>query len=238
MKDVEGIPAVPGQIAEKLQAADAKLDDLGKAVETQSAAESSPPPTAQPATSSPAATSSKVIRNGQIEFEVDSFDSALSTISKIVAEENGFVATTNSAKLDNGKVKGTVVVARSAGASGSARAQAAQDLAISSGRTSRRRMSAGSIRIWRASCSARAMEDRLLDIIKNGKGAIKDLLAAEKELAVWHRKLEQIEGQINYYNNLISLSTLSIELAERNIATAAAATEQENVNAGVETRRR
>src|SRR5205807_4780435 len=52
----------------------------------------------------------KVIRNGDIEFEVDSFDSATLTVTKIVIEEGGYIATTNSEKLTNGKVKGTLVV--------------------------------------------------------------------------------------------------------------------------------
>ena len=72
-------------------------------------------PTVQPpADSQPAPTTQaivrKVIRNGDITFEVDSFDSSTLTITKIVNEEGGYVATTNSEKLPNGKVKGTIVV--------------------------------------------------------------------------------------------------------------------------------
>ena len=52
----------------------------------------------------------KVIRNGDIEFEVDNFDSATLTVTKIVVEEGGYIATTNSEKLPNGKVKGTPVL--------------------------------------------------------------------------------------------------------------------------------
>ena len=52
----------------------------------------------------------KIIRNGQMEFEVEKFDSALAIVTKIVSEAGGYVASTNSDKLPNGKVKGTVVV--------------------------------------------------------------------------------------------------------------------------------
>jgi hypothetical protein len=78
------------------------------------------------------------------------------------------------------------------------------------------------------------MEERLIEIIKTGKGEIKDLLAAEKELANWRGKIEKIVGEINYYNAQVALSTLSIDLTERNISTAAAASEREDVNMGVE----
>ena len=69
------------------------VTDVSDAVDT------APPSSTQPI-------DHKIIRNGQIEFEVDSFDSATLTITKIVVEEHGYVATTNSEKLPNGKVKG------------------------------------------------------------------------------------------------------------------------------------
>ncbi len=78
------------------------------------------------------------------------------------------------------------------------------------------------------------MEERLLQIIKEGKGEIKDLLEAEKELGVWRTKIEEIEGEIRYYANLASLSTLTITLAEKEIRAAAGVTESERVQAGVE----
>src|SRR5260370_1637828 len=78
------------------------------------------------------------------------------------------------------------------------------------------------------------MEQRLLNIIKEGKGQIKDLLQAEKELGVWRTKIEEMEGEIRYYNNLVSLATLSIKMYEKDIRTAALVTENERVQAGSE----
>src|SRR5438045_9542249 len=52
----------------------------------------------------------KIIRSGEMEFEIDSFDSSVAILTKITLEERGFVATINSEKLANGKVRGTVVV--------------------------------------------------------------------------------------------------------------------------------
>src|SRR5204863_6640980 len=79
------------------------------------------PPAPAPATPAPAAkqppqeiapqpTTRKVIRNGQMEFEVDRFDSAFAQVSKLTTEAGGYVGTTDSEKLPNGKVKGTVSV--------------------------------------------------------------------------------------------------------------------------------
>src|SRR5687768_10557963 len=82
--------------------------------------------------------------------------------------------------------------------------------------------------------AARAMEERLIAIIKEGKGQIKDLLAAEKELGVWRTKVEQIVGEMKYYDNLVAMATLNLTLIERDIATPATAHESENVDAGIE----
>src|SRR5262249_51227742 len=58
----------------------------------------------------PAVTQRKVIRSGEIEFEIDVFDTAVDKVTKIATEERGFIATVNSEKLANGKVRGSIVV--------------------------------------------------------------------------------------------------------------------------------
>jgi glycine cleavage system regulatory protein len=188
-----------------------------------------------PATAAQApASTRKVIRTGTMEFEVDRFDSALAMITKLTQESDGYVGTTDSEKLPNGKVKGTVTVrvpperldalVMQLRGIGDLRSQKmdAQDV------TKQYTDLEGELR------AARAMEERLLDIIKTGKGEIKDLLAAEKELSVWRGKIEKIVGEMKYYDNLVSLTTLTVTLFERDIRTAALAKETETVNAGIE----
>jgi glycine cleavage system regulatory protein len=176
----------------------------------------------------------KIIRNGEMLFDVDSFDSSMMLVGKIAAEEGGFISTTDSEKLPNGKVKGSVIVRcpperldtlvlklRGLGDLESQRI-AAQDI------TKQYTDLESQLR------AAQAMEDRLLGIIKDGKGAIKDLLEAEKQLGVWREKLEALEGEIRYYNNLVSLSTLTVTLTERDIKTPYATAQSELVSMGVE----
>jgi glycine cleavage system regulatory protein len=205
----------------------------------QQAQEKPEEPKAEPTLNTPPTTAQifqrKIIRNGTMEFEVEGFDAAYMQVTKIVAEEGGFIATTNSEKLPNGKVKGTVilrvppdhldVLVLKLRALGDLRGQriSAEDI------TKQYTDLESELR------ADRAMESRLLDIIKNGKGTIKDLVEAEKQLGVWREKIEKIEGELRYYNNLVSLSTLSITLYERDIKTPTAAYETEQVNIGVET---
>ncbi|HSV15024.1 MAG TPA: DUF4349 domain-containing protein [Tepidisphaeraceae bacterium] len=194
----------------------------------------SAPQTAPPPTTTTAVDSRRIIRNGTMEFEVDSFDAAVARITQIVGESGGFVGTVDSQKLPNGKVKGTVTLrvpperldalVLSLRALGDLKSQQISAQDITKQYTD----------IQSQLTAARAMESRLLELIKSGNGAIKDLLAAEKELGVWREKIEQAEGEIRYYNNLVSLSTLSITIYERDIKTPAAATETETADVGIE----
>jgi glycine cleavage system regulatory protein len=190
----------------------------------------------QPAVQDPPAPQAerKIIRTGQVEYEIESFDSAVATISKIIAEEGGFVGTVNSDRLPNGKVRGTVVLRlapdrldilllklRGLGELKSQNIRSQDVTKQFYDLESRLR-------------AARTMEERLLKIIKEGKGEIKDLLLAEKELGEWRTKIESFEGEIRYYASQISLSTLTVTLMEKEIRSPSAVTQTERVQMAVE----
>jgi len=222
-------------LAMKTEPAAASAGEAGKAAADLP---STPPQAESKAPEQPAATPSmqrKVIRNGTMEFIVDSFDSAYMQVSAIVAEEGGYVGTTNSDKMPNGKVTGTItiriapdrldVLVLKLRALGELKGQK-----ITAEDVTKEYTDLGSeLR------AARAMEDRLLELIKDGKGSIKDLLAAEKELGDWREKIEKITGQMNYYDNLVALSTLELTITEKDIKTPALASQSETVDMGVET---
>jgi glycine cleavage system regulatory protein len=170
-----------------------------------------------------------------MEFEVDSFDSAFMTISKIVTEEGGFVAAADSDKLPNGKVKGTVTVRIPPDHLDTfvLKLRALGDL--KSQRLGSRDVSKEYTDLESELRAAKAMEERLLDMIKNAKGKVSELLEAEKELGNWRTRIEKIQGTLNYYNNLVSMATLTVTAYERDIKTPASASQTEEINTGVET---
>jgi Domain of unknown function (DUF4349)/Putative zinc-finger len=204
-------------------------------VPRQSPAKPTPPET-PPASPAPRKI---VIRSGDIEFEVQSFDSAVAAVTRLVNDtKGGFVATVNSEKLPNGKVRGSVAVRvppehldsfvldlrKELGKQGELKGLRIGSQDITKQYTdleSRLR-------------AARAMEERLLQIIKSGQGQIKDLLAAEKELGVWRTRIEEFEGELRYYQNLVSLSTLTITLYEKEIRSPYAILQTERVQMGFE----
>jgi hypothetical protein len=180
-----------------------------------------------------------VIRTGELEYEVQSFDAAVATITRLMKNiKGGFIATVNSDKLANGKVRGSVVVRvppenldelildlrTNLGKGGELKNQRLGSLDITKQYTD----------LESELKAARAMEERLLNIIKSGKGEIKDLLAAEKELGNWRTRIEKIEGELRYYANQVALSTLTITLYEKEITAPFAIIEREQVQMGIE----
>jgi glycine cleavage system regulatory protein len=188
----------------------------------------------KPPAQDPPAPQRRITRQGELEFEVDSFDSSVDKVSRIVAEEKGFVATVNSDRLPNGKVKGTIVLrvppesldrlVLKLRALGELKSQRITSEDI----TKKYYDLEGMLK------AARTMEARLIEIIKTGKGEIKDILAAEKELGVWREKIELFEGELRFYTNLISLSTLTLTLVEKDIRTPSTVTMTETVDTGIE----
>ncbi|MBV8879753.1 MAG: DUF4349 domain-containing protein [Planctomycetaceae bacterium] len=178
--------------------------------------------------------SRKIIRSGEMEFEIDSFDGAVGTLTKIAVEEAGFIATVNSEKLQNGKVRGTVVVRVPPDHLDTLLLKLRALGELKSQRIGSEDVTKHYLDLESRLRAARTMEERLIAIIKEGKGAIKDLLAAEKELGEWRTRIETMVGEINYYNNLIAHSTLTITLAEKEIRAPFGLLETERVEMGLE----
>jgi hypothetical protein len=198
-----------------------------------------PGPPSPPATAAPPVAKKIIIRSGELDFEVDSFDGSVAAVTQIVNKiHGGFVATVNSDKLPNGKVKGSVVVRVPPESLDGLVLDLRRELA-KGGELKGQRVGSEDITkkytdLESRLRAARTMETRLLEIIKSGKGEIKQLLECEKELGVWRTKIEEIEGELRYYGSLVSLSTLMIAIAEKEIRTAASITETETVSAGIE----
>jgi hypothetical protein len=182
----------------------------------------------------------KIIRTGELEFEIESFNGAVESVTKLTESvKGGFRATVNSDKLANGKMRGSVVVRmppqyvdkflddlrRELSKTGELKSQKIGSLDITK----------QYVDIESRLRGARAMEERFLNIIKTGaKGEIKDLIAAERELGIWRTKIEEMEGEIRYYAGQVALSTLTITLTEKEILAPSALVVKEHVGMRIE----
>ncbi len=187
----------------------------------------------------PIETNRKIIRTGEMDFEIDSYDVAIVNITRLIIGVKGaFISDSKSGQLKNGKLHGYVVVRmppqyldtfildlrRDLGRTGELKTQRINSQDVTKQYTD----------IESGLKAARTMEERFLQIIKTGKGEIKDLIAAENALGEWRTKIEKMEGEMRYYANQISLSTLTISLSERELQTPFALVATENVTMRIE----
>ena len=177
-----------------------------------------------------AADSRKLIRNAQLDLQVANYEVALQRLTTFASEEKGFVATQSSSKLPNGKLQGTVVV--KVGPENLDRfLQKARGLGELKNQT------LGTEDVTKAYFdtdarlrNAKRMEERLLQMLDKNTGKVSDLLQVEKELGRVREQIEQMQGELKYYDALVQYATVTISLAEKDLNEPAAFLLRETAN--------
>jgi Domain of unknown function (DUF4349)/Putative zinc-finger len=164
----------------------------------------------------------KLIRNATIELEIISFDDAVQKITGFANEEHGYVATTDSQKQANGKLRGQVVV---------------KVLPENLDRLLQRFRTLGELKnqtlgtedVTKAYLdtdarlkNARVMEQRLIDMLKTKTGKVSDLLQVEKELGRVREEIEKMQGELKYWDSQVQFATVTVSLAEKDMEEPAA----------------
>ncbi|HEX8373065.1 MAG TPA: DUF4349 domain-containing protein [Chthoniobacterales bacterium] len=180
-------------------------------------------PAQQPAEPNPGLVDArKLIRNASVELEVASFDVALDKLGTAATQAGGYVATKNSARGGNGKLRGTVVIKvlpqhldgfllelRSFGEVKN-QTLGTQDVTKEYSDTAARLR------------NAQRMEERLLEMLADAKGKISDILQVEKELGRVRESIETMQGELKLYDSLVSYATVTISLYEKDLTQPAA----------------
>ncbi len=187
-------------------------------------------PPEQPLAPAPLQPDRKLIRNATLEFEVKNFEATVETIRAITGEEQGYVATADSARGANGKLRGTIVV---------------KMLPANLDRFLLKLRALGELKNQRIGSedvtkayfdtdarlrNSRLMEQRLLDMLQKNTGKVSDLLQVEKELARVRGQIEEMQGELKYWDALVSYATVTISLYEKDLNQAAAFLLKEHAN--------
>jgi len=172
----------------------------------------------------------KLIRNAQLDLQVANYDAAVQKLTAMAAEEHGFVATQNSAKLPNGKLQGTIVIKVLP-------ENLDRFLQKARGLGELKNQTLGTDDVTKAYFdtdarlrNAKRMEERLLDMLKQNTGKVSDLLQVEKELARVREQIEQMQGELKYYDALVQYATVTVTLAEKDLNEPAAFLLKETAN--------
>jgi hypothetical protein len=164
----------------------------------------------------------KLIRNGSVELEIISFDDALQKITAFAKEERGYVATTDSQKQANGKLRGQVVVKVLP-------ENLDRFLQRIRGLGELKNQTLGTEDVTKAYFdtdarlkNARVMEQRLIDVLKTKTGKVSDLLQVEKELGRVREEIEKMQGELKYWDSQVQFATVTISLVEKDMEEPAA----------------
>jgi Domain of unknown function (DUF4349) len=198
-------PPAPQPTAEEQQSKDEN--------ELHEMASTSVPAVAAP----PALANRKLIRNAIVDLEIVSFDDALQKITAFANEDRGYIATTRSEKQANGKLKGEIVVKV-------APENLDRFLQKIRGLGELKSQTLGTEDVTKAYFdtdsrlkNARVMEQRLIDMLKKKSDDINDLLQVEKELGRVREQIEQMQGELKFWDSQVQFATVTISLAEKDM---------------------
>src|SRR2546428_396163 len=142
---------------------------------------------------------------------------ALQKITAFANEERGYVATTSSEKQANGKLKGQIIVKVLP-------ENLDRFLQKLRGLGELKNQTLGTKDITKAYFdtdarlkNARVMEQRLIDMLKKKSDDINDLLQVEKELGRVREQIEQMQGELKFFDSQVQFATVTISLAEKDM---------------------
>ena len=173
-------------------------------------------------TPAPELANRKLIRNATVELEIISFDDAVQKITAFAKEERGYVATTDSQKQANGKLRGQIVVKVLP-------ENLDRFLQKIRGLGELKNQTLGTEDVTKAYFdtdarlkNARVMEQRLIDMMKTKTGKVSDLLQVEKELGRVREEIEKMQGELKYWDSRVQFATVTISLVEKDMEEPAA----------------
>jgi len=164
----------------------------------------------------------KLIRNANVDLEVVNFDIAAQKITAFASEERGYIATSSSEKQANGKLRGEVVVKVLP-------ENLDRFLQKIRGLGELKNQTLGTEDVTKAYFdtdarlkNARVLEQRLVEMLKKKSEDINDLLQVEKELARVREQIEQMQGELKFWDSQVQFATVTISLAEKDMEEPAA----------------
>jgi glycine cleavage system regulatory protein len=159
----------------------------------------------------------KIIRTADVSLEVDAYEATSTKLLEIVAAERGFVASANTQRMANGKIQATVVVRVTPDRFDAVIGRLKELGSI-------RHQSIGSEDVTKAYvdlesrlASKQVLATRLTKLLAEGKGTVKELMEVEVQLGQVNESIEQIKGEIKYYDNRIGLSTITLQISEKDL---------------------
>ncbi len=212
--ETKSAAAAAPQPIELARARDDKPSDESRSEPQETAGERANPAggAAQPADIQ--SLSRKIIYNAYVDLTIDNFDRGAAGIDRLVAETGGFLASSEMSGSPGSGRRGVwtarIPVAKFA---------TFLDALAKIGEPVRKRISSEDISRKFYDVEARIRnkkneEARLVKLLQEATGKLKDVLDVERELTRVREEIETMQSQINQWSSLSALSTVTISLVE------------------------
>jgi len=159
----------------------------------------------------------KIIRNGDLHLEVESYDATYTKLAEIVAAEKGFVAGANTQKLPNGKMRATVTVRIPPERFEAALARFRELGTVRNQAITTQDVTKAYLDLEARLGSKQALVERLKKILAEAKGTVKELMEVEVQMGKTIEEIESIKGELKYYDNLVGMSTVILHISEKDL---------------------
>lgn len=156
----------------------------------------------------------KIIKSAQISIKTKSFLESFGTLQDMVKSEKGFIADSSSYKSDLGNMTGEITI-RVPPDNFESLIKKIESLGdVESKRITGEDITKKYFDLELRLKTKEEMQRRLLELLDKRTTNVKDLLEVERELGRILEEIESIKGTLRYYDNLLGLSTITLELAE------------------------
>ncbi|MGZ8392695.1 MAG: DUF4349 domain-containing protein [Gemmatimonadales bacterium] len=155
-----------------------------------------------------------IIRTGQASIEVDSLESSMGELRRIVQRVGGFVA---DASVQSGRkqLRSATLELKVPAGRFDELTEGLQPLGrLQFVNVGAEDVSEEFVDLTARVANGRRLEDRLVELLRTRTGKLQDVLTVERELARVREEIERMEGRLRFLKTSAQLSTLSVNLYE------------------------
>jgi glycine cleavage system regulatory protein len=159
----------------------------------------------------------KIIRSGDVSLEVDSYEATYTKLSDLMTAEKGQIAAASTQRMANGKIQATVTLRVPPERFEAVLAKLKELGSIRNQRIGSEDVTKAYIDLETRLKGKEILAERLRKLLSEGKGTVKELMEVEVQLGATNEAIEQLKGEIKYYDNLVGLSTITLHLSEKDL---------------------
>ncbi|HEX7897781.1 MAG TPA: DUF4349 domain-containing protein [Planctomycetota bacterium] len=159
----------------------------------------------------------KLIRGARLTMEVEAYEAAQAKVAAAAVEEKGFVASADTERLQNGKIRATVTLRVPPDRFEALLAKLRALGTVKQQSLGTQDVTKGYVDMEARLGAKQALLDRLKKVLAEAKGNVKELMEVEVQMGATLEQIEALKGELKYLDNQIGLATITLEIAEKDL---------------------